>query len=132
MPTSPEPGGVPPRTDTLGSPAVGKSAAPDDSDFARMRINVPPMHSTPSPNTTPKGSSTSPFKKMQLPVAFIPVPCSTTESVVAVCVPVRSRCAPAALNELAQPLPTAPKFAHGHAVVTMGSTPSPEQYGNEH
>src|SRR4051812_18724614 len=52
------------------------------------------------------------------------VPLKTNVSFVTLAAPDACRCAPLAATELAQPLPAAPEFPHGHAV----PDPSPEQY----
>src|SRR6187399_1407760 len=91
-----------------------------------MRLSVPPMQRSPSPNPIGIPSTAEPCRKALEEVGSSPVEVSTTVS--GLTVPLAVSRAPPVAAELSHPRPVAPVFAHGQGA--LHSPPSPKQKGN--
>src|SRR5262245_37397203 len=87
-------------------------------------MTEPPAQRMPSPNRAPEPEAMSVVPwKYSAELFDMPLPFRLNVSFEMLAAPVPARFAPAALTELAQPLPAVPLLPHGHA----RPVPSPKQ-----
>src|SRR5204863_9738063 len=110
----------------VGKEAFGSDALPADGCTVPSNSGEPDRHKMPSPKLTPlQPSAGDPCPNNTSPVTFDAVSTSESPGTAIPATPVAESRAPLAIVPLAQPDPTAPTFAHGHAA----PLPSPAQNG---